>query len=270
MGLLDGKVAVITGSGAGIGRAIAERYVEEGARVCVVDVVEERARQVADALGDSAIPVRADVGAWKDNQRAIEHTIQAFGKLDIFVGNAGVFDGGVALSAIDGDRLDLAFDELFGVNVKGCLLGIRAALDYLKSTHGSVIVTASYASFAPAGGGVLYTASKHALLGLVRQLAYELAPWVRVNGVAPGVAPTRLRGLTSLGQGTLDSVLPGTEAILPLGRIPATDDYAGIYAMLASPEVTGMVTGHVVVADSGLLVRGFGSSASQRVKGVGS
>ena len=102
----------------------------------------------------------------------------------------------------------------------------------------------------------LYTASKHAVLGLVRQLAYELAPDMRVNGITPGVAPTRLRGLSALGQSATDSVLDGTERILPLQAVPRLDDFDGIFTMLASDEARAM-TGSMVSVDSGLSVRGL-------------
>src|SRR5690606_15774168 len=106
-----------------------------------------------------------------------------------------------------GENVSNAFSELFAVNVLAPMLGVRAAMDDLIAAKGSVILTASFASFNAAGGGALYTSSKHAVLGLIRQLAYELAPDVRVNGVAPGVAPTRMQGLGTLGQAETDSVL---------------------------------------------------------------
>src|SRR5690606_13859137 len=134
-----------------------------------------------------------------------------FGPVDVFVGNAGITDGARALAEIPGEQVGAAFGELFGVNVLAPMLGVRATVDDLIATRGAVILTGSFAGEHAAGGGALYTASKHAVLGLVRQLAYELAPDVRVNGVAPGVAPTRLRGTSALGQGRSDSVLDGTQ-----------------------------------------------------------
>ena len=123
-----------------------------------------------------------------------------------------------------------------------------------------MIFTASYASFHAAGGGVLYTASKHAVLGVVRQLAHELAPEVRVNGVAPGVAPTRLGGVGAFGQGEQDAGLPGVAEMLPLCERPSTDSYAGLFALLASRDAAHM-TGTVITADSGLSVRGIATDA---------
>ncbi|GAA4987669.1 3-phenylpropionate-dihydrodiol/cinnamic acid-dihydrodiol dehydrogenase [Yinghuangia aomiensis] len=256
MGLLDGKVAVVTGGGGGIGKAVAERYLAEGARgVVVVDNLAERADAVGRELGDRALGVCADVRSWADNLRVVETAVEAFGALDVYVGNAGIFDHAVHVADLTGPELEAGFDEIMAVNAKGCLLGVRAALEPLLASRGSVILTASWAGFRPAGGGVLYTMSKHAVVGLVRELAYELAPHVRVNGVAPGVAPTTLRGIESIGQGAKPSLMPGTEDALPLKRVPETADYAGIYAMLASPDAS-LMTGFVVEADSGLAVRG--------------
>jgi 2,3-dihydroxy-2,3-dihydrophenylpropionate dehydrogenase len=133
---------------------------------------------------------------------------------------------------------------------------VRAALDDLIASHGTVILTGSFASFNAVGGGVLYTASKHAVLGLVRQLAYELAPDGRVNGVAPGVAPTRLRGLSALGQQATDSVLDGTRQALPLQEVPEAGSYSGIFTLLASSDSAAM-TGTMVTVDSGLSIRGI-------------
>jgi NAD(P)-dependent dehydrogenase (short-subunit alcohol dehydrogenase family) len=197
----------------------------------------------------------------EDNQRAVDTTVRELGRLDTFIGNAGIFDAFVRIVDIEPDRLAPAFDELFGVNVKGYLLGARAALGPLIESRGSMIFTASYASFHPAGGGALYTSSKHAVVGLIRQLAYELAPKVRVNGVAPGVAPTRLRGVSALGQELLQSLHPDTHKALPLQFVPEPGDYAGVFLFLAKEEFSKMITGAILVADCGLENRGLAQVA---------
>ncbi|MEV6336949.1 SDR family NAD(P)-dependent oxidoreductase [Nocardia vinacea] len=256
MGALDGQVVVFTGAGAGIGRAVVERYVAEGARVVAVDIAD-RVLDLRGALGDSVRPMVADVATWEGNVAAVDAAVSEWGRLDVFVGNAGITDGARPIEDIPGDQLTGAFTELFGVNVLAPLLGVRAALEALVATRGSVIITGSYASTNAAGGGVLYTASKHAVHGVVRQLAYELAPDIRVNGVAPGVAPTRLRGTTSLGQTAADSVLDGTREKLPLQEVPSVDAYSGIFTLLASRSEAAAMTGSLVTADSGLSVRGI-------------
>ncbi|MFF0291809.1 SDR family NAD(P)-dependent oxidoreductase [Streptomyces sp. NPDC005262] len=271
MGLLDGQVVVFTGAGSGIGRAVVKRYVAEGARVVAVDV-SERVKELPGELGDlggphelggrrdlagAVIPVVADVSTWEGNAQAVTAALDSWGKLDVFVGNAGITDGAQPLEDIPGEVLPAGFHELFSVNVLAPLLGVRAALDALIASRGSVILTGSFAGSNAAGGGVLYTASKHAVEGLVRQLAYELAPDVRVNGVAPGVAPTRLRGTTALGQSMSDSVLDGTREALPLQEVPPVESYGGIYTLLASRTEAAIMTGTMITADSGLAVRGI-------------
>jgi NAD(P)-dependent dehydrogenase (short-subunit alcohol dehydrogenase family) len=256
VGVLDEKVVVLTGAAAGIGRAVARRYVAEGARVVAVDL-SASVHDLADELGPAVAPLVADVATWEGNVAAAELARQRFGPVDVFVGNAGITDGARALEDVPGEQLGAAFAELFGVNVLAPMLGVRATVDDLLATGGAVILTGSFAGEHAAGGGALYTASKHAVLGLVRQLAYELAPDVRVNGVAPGVAPTRLRGTTALGQGRSDSVLDGTREMLPLQQVPDPEDYTGVFTLLASTGAAAM-TGSMVTVDSGLGIRGIG------------
>jgi NAD(P)-dependent dehydrogenase (short-subunit alcohol dehydrogenase family) len=261
MGWLDGTVALVTGGASGIGRAVVRRFVEEGARVGALDLSAERLDDLRGELGGDVVCVQGDVTSLADNERAVGEVVAAFGRLDAFVGNAAIFDAMTSLAELPGDRLSDAFDELFGVNVKGYLLGAKAALPELVRREGAIVFTASYASFHPAGGGPLYTASKHAVAGLVRQLAYELAPKVRVNGVAPGIAPTNLRGVAALGQGAMPSIMPGTEKALPLQFVPETEDYASLYVLLASKRHSRPVTGAIVVADTGLAIRGLSQVA---------
>ena len=205
MGWLDNKVALVTGGASGLGRAIVERFVEEGARVAILDRARERSEELAKQLGERGAAIVGEVTVLADNQRAVAETVRRFGRLDCFVGNAGIWDFSTSLAALPEDRIDAAFDELFGVNVKGYLLGAKAAFRELAKTRGSIVFTVSNAGFYPCGGGPLYTASKHAVVGLIRQLAYELAPKIRVNGVAPGAIPTDLRGPRSLDMGgTID------------------------------------------------------------------
>lgn len=252
---LEGKVVVFTGSATGIGRSVVTRYVAEGARVVAVDV-SPAVETLREELGASVIPVVCDARTWEGNVSAVQTALDAWGRLDVFVGNAGLTDGAVPLERIPGDRLRAAFDELFQVNVLAPLLGARAAFDALVASRGSIILTGSFASTNAAGGGALYTASKHAVLGLVRQLAYEFAPDIRVNGVAPGVAPTRLRGLKALDQEATDSVFDGTRNALPLQEVGGVDAYDGVFTLLASDD-SRVMTGTMISADSGLGIRGI-------------
>ncbi len=262
MGWLDGTVAIITGGGSGLGRALVERLLAEGARVGVIERDPGRTAEVGRAFGADVEAVTGDVTSWADNATVVARTVARFGRLDTFIANAGVFDFFQPLANLDGERLGAAFDELFAVNVKAGLLGARAALPELLKTRGNLIYTISNAGFYPGGGGPLYTASKHALVGLVRQLAHELAPKVRVNGVAPGGMATNLRGLAATG--TADQRLnqiEGLEAmvadITPLRFAAKPADYCGPYVLLASRANAGPITGVVINTDGGFGARGI-------------
>jgi NAD(P)-dependent dehydrogenase (short-subunit alcohol dehydrogenase family) len=250
MGWLEGKVALVTGGGSGIGRAVVERFLAEGARVGVLERVAARVEQLQAAFGSAGIAIQGDVTHLTDNQHAVDATVRAFGQLDIFVGNAGIFDRFISLADLPGEQISTAFDELFGVNVKGAILGAKAALPALLKTDGCMIFTASVAGFFPGGGGPLYTASKHAIVGLIRQLACELAPKIRVNGVAPGGTRTDLRGLAALGQDQLLARTPATEA-----RLKPPEDHTGAYVYLASKENARHTTGAIIDTTSGASAR---------------
>jgi NAD(P)-dependent dehydrogenase (short-subunit alcohol dehydrogenase family) len=259
MGWLDGQVALVTGGSSGIGRGVVARYVEEGARVCVLDRVSSRTEQLQTEFGGKVVTLTGDVSRLADNKAAVARAVAAFGRLDIFVGNAGVFDVYAPIATFPEEDLSAAFDELFGVNVKGCLFGAKAALPELTKTEGSIVFTASVAGANSGGGGALYTASKHAVVGLVRQLAVEFGPRVRVNGVAPGGTITDLRGLTTLhqegsSQFSDPAVADRLRAGNPLQIALQPDDIAGAYVFLASKSARG-ITGTIVTVDAGATLR---------------
>lgn len=262
MAALDGEVVLVTGGASGLGRAVVERCLSEGARVAVLDRTPDRLA----SLGEAVLAIGGDVRAVADNQRAVDACVAKFGKLDCAIGNAGIWDYSTSLDALPAEAIDQAFDELFHVNVKGYLNLAKAALPALVRASGSLIFTVSNAGFDPGGGGPLYTASKHAVVGLIRQLAYELAPAVRVNGVAPGPIHTDLRGPSALGlaETPISSIdLPGTAGgAMPIGFVPAAADYAGGYVFLASRRDSRPATGGVLKLDAGIAVRGIGRTSA--------
>ena len=260
MGWLDGTVALVTGGGSGLGRAIVERYVAEGAQVGVLEIDPVKATGLVNDFGEMVSVTVGDATSFADNERAVAEATSAFGGLDVFVGNAGVWDFSTPLERLPADAIDAAFDEVFHLNVKAYLLGAMATVDPLRATKGSMIFTVSNAGFWPGGGGPLYTASKHALMGLVKQLAYELAPDIRVNGVAPGGMATDLRGPHALGLAgmSFDSMPVDRlmERLSPLQRPIAASDYTGHYVLLASRENAATTTGSVHNCDGGMGVWG--------------
>lgn len=262
VGWLEGKVAWITGGAAGIGRAVTLRFLQEGARVLVFDRSEAALSALeAEVPKGRAVLLAGDVRAPQDLEEAVRLVRHHFGGLDILVGNAGVFDGFMRLEDIPWSDLGIAYQELFDVNVKGNLLASRCAIPLLKERGGNVIFTVSGASFYPDGGGVLYTASKHAVLGMIRQLAFELAPTVRVNGVAPGGTLTGLKVIPALADRVpaLDAEERARRIARrnPMRLAMAPEDHVGAYVLLASEQAKA-ITGHVIESDGGLAVRGLG------------
>ena len=166
------QVILITGGASGLGRSVVERCLNEGAWVGVFDRSEDRLAQLKDTFGDAVVTAAGDVRSLADNEGAVEGCLAAFGKLDCAIGNAGIWDYSTNLLDLPADKVDQAFDEIFHVNVKGYLLLAKAAAPGLVESRGSMVYTISNAGFYPDGGGPLYTASKHAAVGLVRQLAF--------------------------------------------------------------------------------------------------
>ncbi|MBU0825827.1 MAG: SDR family oxidoreductase [Alphaproteobacteria bacterium] len=260
MGWLEGQAAIVTGAASGIGRAVAERFVAEGARVVVVDRAEAALATLRASLGAMCETVVGDASLPDTNARAVAAAIDRFGRLDTVVSNVGVFDWHKRLDRLSADDCVAAHDEVFAVNVRSHLLMAREARPYLKETHGSIVMTCSTASFRGGGGGALYTASKFAVRGLVYQLAHEWAPDIRVNAVAPGGTVTGLSGIDSLG--SADRRLADDERLVaavgtatPLGFAAEPEDHAGAYVLLASTGNSRGMTGTIIVSDGGLLAR---------------
>jgi NAD(P)-dependent dehydrogenase (short-subunit alcohol dehydrogenase family) len=256
---LEGKTALVTGGGSGIGRAVIDAFLEEGASVCALEYSEEKCAAL-ERIGERVAVVHGDATLAADNQRAVATAVERFGKLDILSTFVGIFDHYTHLMDIPQQQLDQAFAEMFDVNVKSVMLSARAAVAHLRETRGSIVVTASSSSFYPGRGGSLYVASKFAVRGLVVQLAHELAPDVRVNAVAPGgTLDTDLRGLRSLDQfENRLSDRPGREESLrsrtPLSVALRSEDHAAAYVYFASDRSKG-VSGEILRSDGGMGIR---------------
>jgi cis-2,3-dihydrobiphenyl-2,3-diol dehydrogenase len=262
---LAGEAVLITGGASGLGRALVNRFVSEGANVVVLDKSAERLAQLESDHGEKVLGIAGDVRSLEDQKRAASRCVDKFGKIDTLIPNAGIWDYSTALVDLPEESLDAAFDELFHINVKGYIHAVKASLPALVASRGNVIFTISNAGFYANGGGPLYTAAKHAIVGLVRELAFELAPFVRVNGVAPGGINSDLRGPSSLGlSGKAISTVPLADmlkSVLPIGRMPEVDEYTGAYVFFAARGDAAPATGALLNYDGGLGVRGFFSGA---------
>jgi 3-oxoacyl-[acyl-carrier protein] reductase len=252
-GRLDDRVAFITGAASGIGRAMAEEFAARGATVAACDIaadgVEEARAAALDAGAPRALALTADVARPADVARAVTAAQEELGRIDILCSNAGILDG--YASALDTD--EELWDRVMDVNVKATWLLSRAALpDMLERGSGAIIVTASVAGMVAGGGGVAYTASKHGVIGLMRQIAYENASQgIRVNAICPGVTQT---GMT---QPLFDDPQSKVHEFIP--EIPSAtwaqpQEIAKLAALLASDDVPFM-HGACVVADGGWTIK---------------
>lgn len=259
---LKGEVALVTGGCAGLGREIVDRFISEGARVAVLDRSSAGLVALQEAHGDAVVGIEGDVRFLDSHKEAAAKCVEKFGKLDCLIGNAGVWDYSTPLVDVPDERIEEAFDEMFSINVKGYLLAAKACLPALYESKGSAVFTVSNAGFYTAGGGALYTGAKHAAVGMIKQLAYEFGPHIRVNGIAPGgIGGSDLRGLKSLDlHDTSISTIPLAEmlaGILPTGRMATAEEYTGAFVFFATRAETVPLTGSVLNYDGGIGVRGF-------------
>lgn len=263
-GWLDGKRALVVGGGSGIGRAVVDAFRSEGARVAVLERDRDKCAALRRELGDGVPVVKGDAITPAANEQAVAAAVDAFGGLDTLVNCVGIFDFYRGIGDIDAADLSDAFDEMFRTNVLSHLQSVKAAVPALRAGNGPSIVLAESASSYYAGrGGVLYVASKFAVRGLTTALAHELAPQIRVNGVAAGgTLNTDLRGLASLG---LDATrLDDTPnrardlaARTPLNIAPTGADHAWSFVFLASDRARS------ITADTAHSDAGSGMAASR-------
>ncbi|OMC04934.1 oxidoreductase [Mycolicibacter heraklionensis] len=253
---LAGKVAVVTGGASGIGRGIAERFLDEGARVVIVDVDRERGEALAGQLGAEAVFRVADVSDPDQVGALVELAVETFGGLDIMVNNAGV-SGTMHNRFLDDDLAD--FHRIMAVNVLGVMAGTRDAARHMSKAGGGSILNLTSIGGIQAGGGVMtYRASKAAVIQFTKSAAIELAHYdIRVNAIAPGNVPTPF--VASSAAANLDpDALERYEAAIretmradrPLKREGTAADVAEAALYLAG-ERSRYVTGVVLPVDGG-------------------
>ena len=231
---LEGKHAFITGAAGGIGRAVAERFIQAGASVVITDIVDSKA--VANEIGAQFI--QADVGSEESVASALKQAMERLGRLDIVVNNAGIGDVGSTLEETSQEILE----RITRINQWGVFFGLKHAPGVMND-GGSIINTASLAAFVKMAGSGAYSATKAAVVSMTKMAALELGHrGIRVNAVCPGYIDT------ALGSGDEGKTI--SEQFTALGRVGTTEDLTGVFHFLAADE-SSYLTGQALIVDGG-------------------
>ncbi|WP_078596057.1 SDR family oxidoreductase [Evansella clarkii] len=246
---LEGKVAVVTGAASGMGKAIAELYAKEGAKVVLADLNVEGAEQLAEEItnnGGTAAAVKVNVAELQDVENMIDTAVKEYGTLDILVNNAGIMDGFEPVGDISDEKWELIFD----VNTKGVMRAMRKAIPiFLEKENGVIINVASTGGFSGAHAGAAYGASKHAVIGLTKNTGFMYAKkGIRCNAIAPGAVETNIgSSMSNINQFGMERA-GMTHGLSPRSGKPEEIAQAALF--LASEE-SSFVNGTVVTVDGG-------------------
>jgi len=243
---LKDKSAIVTGAGSGFGKGIAMRFAKEGARVGVVDINAEAAREVASQIGDSAFAMEADVSIDRDVSRMVQEALDRWGQLDILVNNAGTTHRNQPMTEVTEEE----YERIFAVNVKSVYLSAKHIVPVMKKQgFGVILNVASTAGVRPRPGLVWYNTSKGAMMTATKAMAIELAgEKIRVNAINPVAGETGMLHLF-MGEDTPEKRAKFISSI-PLGRLSLPEDMANAALFLCSDEAE-MITGLCMEVDGG-------------------
>ncbi len=240
-GRLDGKAAIVTGAGSGIGLAIARLFAAEGASVVVADV-SGREAAIADEIGPPAFPFHFDVADEMQAEALVDAAVERFGRVDVVCNNAGL---GGELASVHETRLEM-IDEILRINLRGSFIVMqRSIAQMLRNGGGAIVNTASIASFQSTPGHSIYSASKGGVMAMTRAAAVEYGDRnIRVNALCPGPIETPMIASAP------EPLLASLKARIPMGRFGTPDEMARVALFLASEDAS-FITGQGIIADGG-------------------
>ncbi|MET8992680.1 glucose 1-dehydrogenase [Nonomuraea wenchangensis] len=245
MNAFDDRVALVTGAGSGIGRAMAVAFARAGARVVAADVDRARAEETAAIVGEAALAVTADVGDQASVAALTEAAISAYGRIDVLCNNAGILD----TMALPAEIAPEVWDRVIRVNLTGAFLVTHAVLPHLlRQGRGAIVNTASEAGIRGGAAGAAYTASKHGVIGLTRSVAWAYAKdGIRCNAILPGPTATNIADGATFDPAGAARLSP----VLALGELMAQPEQMADAALYLASDAASFVNGAIVPVDGG-------------------
>lgn len=263
-GQIEGKVAIITGAGSGIGKATALLFAREGARVCIADISEDAARRTSQEIDkgfgkERSLYIKTDVSEEDEVKNMIHFAVERLGKLDIIFNNAGIYEW----TSVEKTPSEV-WDRIIAVNLRGAFLGTKYSVPHLKKTRGVIVNTSSSLGVAGALESAAYCASKSGIIGLTRAAALDLARYnIRVNCICPGSIDTAMQAREFGRTKDPKKARKAYDKIYPMGRIGRPDEVANLVLFLAS-ERSSFISGTPYLIDGGLNAQ-WGESLASKI-----